>query len=225
MRRLGGTRRALDEALRAAGVDPGGQKPVRDRAIDTAAALIGRQGLAAVTFERVAASAQCSVHSLYAAFGGRDELLHAVFERHSPILDVEAALAAPHKSLEDTVRRVYRLLAEALEREPRVLPAMLAQALARPHDRNVQTVVRYSLPRLLAGIGQWLTGEIAAGRVRDMPPLLLIQQMSSPILFHFVLRPALGQVPEADLPTTEEAVETFTRNFLRAVALPASAGG
>ncbi|MFJ1651549.1 hypothetical protein ACIOC2_09085 [Streptomyces sp. NPDC088337] len=130
-----------------------------------------------MTFERVAASAQCSVHSLHAAFGGRDELLHVVF-----ILDVEAVLAAPRKSFEDTVRRLYRLLADALESEPRVLPAMMAQALARPHDANVQAVLRYSLPRLLASIGQWLTEEIAAGRVRATPPLLLMQQMSSPIL-------------------------------------------
>ena len=36
LRRLGGTRAALDEAVRAAGVDPGGQAPVRARALNAA---------------------------------------------------------------------------------------------------------------------------------------------------------------------------------------------
>ncbi|MEU2977361.1 TetR family transcriptional regulator [Streptomyces hirsutus] len=220
MRRLGGTRRALDEAVRAAGVDPGGQKPVRLRAVEAAAGLISEHGLTAATLERVAADARCSVHSLYAAFGGRDELLQAVYECYSPILDVEAVLAGPHEDLPETVRRIYRLLADALSREPRVLPAMLADALSRPEDPVVQSVYQRFFPRLLDGVGQWLTEEIAAGRIRDLPPLLLIQQMAGPVLSHLLLRPAAAHLPGADLPSTEEAIEVFAQNFLRAVALP-----
>lgn len=121
LRRLGGSRRSLDEALRAAGVDLGGRKPVKERAIAAAGALISEQGLGKVTFERVAAAAECSVPSLYVTFGGRDELLRAVFDRYSPIVDVEAFLAGPHGDLEATVHQLYRLLGDAMEREPRVL--------------------------------------------------------------------------------------------------------
>ncbi|MFC8453460.1 TetR family transcriptional regulator [Kitasatospora sp. NPDC057223] len=220
LRRLGGTRQALDEALRAAGVEPGGRKPVRERAIEATGALISRQGLGTVTFERVAAAAECSVPSLYVTFGGRDELLRAVFERYSPLVDVETFLAAPHGDLEDTVRRLYRLLVDALKREPRVLPALLAEVFARPADENVQLVFQNVTPRLLAGIGQWLAAEAAAGRVRDLPPLLITQQMTSPIFLHFLLRPVTGGFAGADLPSEDEAIETFTRAFLRAVALP-----
>lgn len=70
IRRLGGSRAALDDAVRAAGIDPGGQTPVRVRALDAAAELISTSGLAATTLEAIAAQAQCSVHSLYVAFGG-----------------------------------------------------------------------------------------------------------------------------------------------------------
>lgn len=223
MRRLGGARAALDEAVRAAGVDPGGRRPVRERAVAAGAALISENGLASMTFERVAAAAQCSVHSLYAAFGGRDELLLAIFERHSPILDVEAVVAGSHESHEDLekrVQRIYRLLAEALSREPRVLPAVLAEALARPGDDAVQALLKHLFPRMLAGVGQWLTSEVAAGRIRDLPPLLLTQQMISPLLWHFLLRPAMQQVPEAELPVSEDVCGVFADAFLRAVALP-----
>ncbi|WP_185893553.1 TetR/AcrR family transcriptional regulator [Streptomyces sp. WAC08241] len=217
MRRLGGSRRALDEAVRAAGVDPGGQKPVRERAMVAAADLISAHGLAAATLERVADGAQCSVHSLYAAFGGRDGLLHAVYERYSPILDVEAVLAAPREDLQETIRTLYRLLTEALVREPRVVPAMFADALARPDDPAVQAVFRHAFSRMVEGVGTWFTGEIAAGRIRDLPPLLLVQQMLGPLASHFLMRPAAAHLSVTDLPSHEEAVELLADNFLRAV--------
>lgn len=224
MRRLGGSRRALDEAVREAGVDPGGRRPVRERAVEAAGILISEDGLAAVTFELVAASADCSVHSLYAVFGSRDDLLYAVFERYSPVLDVEEVLAGPHEDFEATVRRIYQLLAEALSREPRVLPAVFAQVLARPGDESAQMMFRRIYPRMLNGIGQWLADEIAAGRIRDLPPLLIMQQMTSPVLFHFLMRPAIDQLAGADMPGGDEALEVFTRNFLRAVAVPRPTG-
>ncbi|MFC5032863.1 TetR/AcrR family transcriptional regulator [Streptomyces sp. So13.3] len=225
LRRLGGSRRSLDEALRAAGVDPGGRKPVRDRAIEAAGALISEQGLGKVTFERVAAAAGCSVPSLYVTFGGRDELLRAVFERYSPIVDVEAFLAGPHGGLEETVHQLYRLLGNAMEREPRVLPALLAEVFARPHDKNVQFAFQNLTPRMLAGLGEWLATEVAAGRIRDLPLLLLTQQMVSPLLLHLLLRPVTSQVAAEYLTTRDEAIETFAQAFLRAVALPTAEDG
>src|SRR5437763_17107879 len=53
LRRLGGSRAALDDAVRAAGVDPGGRPPVRERAIEAAAWLISEHGLGAVNLEAV----------------------------------------------------------------------------------------------------------------------------------------------------------------------------
>ncbi|WP_328875521.1 TetR/AcrR family transcriptional regulator [Streptomyces sp. NBC_00287] len=220
LRRLGGGRQALDEAVRAAGVDPGGQKPVRERAIEAGAALISSHGLASVSLERVAAAAQCSVHSLYAAFGGRDEMLQAIFLRYSPLVDVEAVVAAQPEDLDSTVRKIYALLATALQREPRVLPAILAEFLARPQDETLQPLVQYVYPRLFAGVGKWLTAEIAAGRIRDLPPLLIIQQLSSPLVMHLLLRPITQQVPDLPAPPIEEVCDTFADAFLRAVALP-----
>ncbi|MFE6447153.1 TetR/AcrR family transcriptional regulator [Nocardiopsis dassonvillei] len=218
LRRVGGSRRALDEAVRASGVDPGGQRPVRERAVEAAGGLISEQGLAAATLEAVAASAGCSVHSLYATFGGRDELLRAVFERYGPILDLEAVLSGPAGDLADRVRAIYRLLGDAFSREPRVLPAMLADVFARPEGPTSDLLVRFFFPRLLAGLGGWLAGEVAAGRVRDLPVPLLIQQMLAPIAVHCMLRPALDRVEGVEFPGIEEVSAVFAESFLRAVA-------
>ncbi|MFD4902269.1 TetR/AcrR family transcriptional regulator [Streptomyces sp. NPDC058411] len=225
VRRLGGTRHTLDEALRAAGIESGGRKPVRERAIEATGAQISAHGLGSVTFERVAAAAGCSVPSLYATFGGRDELLRAVFDRYTPMVDVEAFLAGPRGDLEDTVRRLHRLMIDALEREPRVLPALLAEVFARPDDANLRLAFETLTPRLLAGLGAWLAEEAAAGRVRDLPPLLLTQLMTGPIFLHFLVRPVTSHVIAESMPTREEAIETFTQAFLRAVALPPPADG
>lgn len=218
IRRLGGSRDALDEAVRAAGVDPGGQAPVRTRALDAAATLISTTGLASATLEAIAAQAQCSVNSLYAVFAGRDELLRAVFERHSPLLDIEDFFNVTQTDLRTTVRQLYGLIAHTLNREPRVAPALLAEALARPDSPAVQNLLRHNAPRLLATIGAWLTGEVQAGRIRDLPLPLLIQQLLTPVVIHMLVRPAMPNVPGIELPDIDTTCDTFTDTFVRAVA-------
>ncbi|ROO86794.1 TetR family transcriptional regulator [Actinocorallia herbida] len=220
LRRIGGARRALDDAVRATGIDPGGQRPVRERAVEAGARLISADGLADMTLEAVAARAECSVHSLYAVFGGRDELLQAIFEQYSPILDAEAIFNGPHEDLPDTVRKVYRMLADALSREPRVMPAMFAEAFARPTAPALNSLARHFIPRLLAAVGGWLAEEVAAGRLRPMPVPVLVQQLVGPLFMHFLTRPTLSAVPGIDLPDPDQVCEHFAEAFLRAAALP-----
>jgi AcrR family transcriptional regulator len=218
IRRLGGSRAALDDAVRATGVDPGGQAPVRIRALDAAATLISTSGLSSATLEAVAARAQCSVNSLHLIFAGRDELLRAVFERHSPLLDIEDFFTSDHGDLATTVRQFYRLLAENLSREPRVAPAALAEAFARPSSPAVQNLLQHNAPRLLASIGAWLDSEVQANTIRDIPLPLLTQQLMSPVVLHMLVRPAVPHIPGVDLPDIDTTCDTFADAFLRAVA-------
>lgn len=219
LRRLGGSRVALDDAVRAQGVDPGGVPPVRTRALDAAASLIGQEGLAATTVEAIAAQAECSAPSLYAIFGNRDALLRAVFERHSPVLEVEEFFADPHVGdLADTVRALYQVIANALSRTPRVVPAMFAEAFARPSSPAVQSLVSYAAPRMLAAIGGWLISEVHAGRVRDLPVPLLVQQLMAPLMIHLFMRPIADQTAVVELPDIEAVCDVFAEAFVRAVS-------
>jgi AcrR family transcriptional regulator len=223
LRRLGGTRAALDEAVRTAGVDPGGQASVRTRALDAAADLIGSSGLSAATLEAIAARAQCSVPALYVAFGGRDELLRALFERHSPLLQIEDFFDTGHIDLPATVRRLYGMITETLGREPRVAPALLAEALARPDSPAIQTLLGHNAPRLLASIGAWLNAQIAAGRIRELPRALLIQQLVAPVAMHMLMRPATPEITGLELPDLDTVCDIFTDTFVRAVTTTPSA--
>jgi AcrR family transcriptional regulator len=218
LRRLNGTRAALDEAVRAAGVDPGGQVPVRARALNAAAALISESGLAAATLEAIARRADCAVHSLYMAFGSRDELLRIVFERHSPIPDFEDTLDTASDDLGETVRRLYQALAGALSREPRVAPAILAEVFARPASPTVQTLSQHAVPRMLDVLGAWLTTQVQRGRIRDLPLPLLVQQLMGPMVMHMLGRPALTNVAVIELPDLDTTCRELAANFIRAVA-------
>lgn len=220
LRRLGGSRAPLDAAVRASGVDPGG-RPVKVRALCAAAELISERGLGMTTLEAIASSAGCSVDALHANFGTRDELIGEVFARHNPIVDIDDVLAAEqaaeHADLSATVRAVYRTLARELNREPRLTPALLAEALARPDSPAVASIVRHNAPRMLAVVGDWLTTEIRAGRIRDLPVPLLIHQFTAPLVVHVLLRPIAVDAAGIDLPDIDQTCDIFADAFVRAV--------
>jgi AcrR family transcriptional regulator len=220
LRQLGGSRRALDDAVRDFGVEPGGRPPVRLRAVQAAAALIGSGGVASATMEAIAANADCSVPSLYAVFGGRGDLLQAVYDRYVPRLDIEGVISASSAAgLTETVRAIYRSLATRYLHEPRVLPAVLAETLARPAGSGAGVLIEHGALRMVAILGRWLDGEVAAGRIRNLSRALLIQQLISPISVHAIMRPGLVNFPQLTLPDLEESCEVFADAFVRAVAV------
>lgn len=219
LRRLGGSRSVLDAAVRAAGIDPGGRPPVRVRALTAAAEVISENGLAATTLDSIAERANCSVFSLHAVFGGRDELLRAVFDQYSPVRDIEAYLASMPDDLRTTVHGIYRTIAVALGREPRVAPAMLAEVYSRPASATVQSLTRYAAPRMLGTLGAWFETEIRAGRIKDQPLLVLVQQLLGPIVVHMLMRPVFSEALELLLPDVDSMCEHLTDNFLAAVGV------
>ena len=221
LRQLGGSRRALDDAVRDFGVDPGGRPPVKLRAVEAAGALIGAGGVSSATLEAIAADADCSVHSLYAVFGGRDGLLQAVYDRYIPPLDIEAVIAGSSDAdLTETVTAVYRALAQLYLQEPRVLAAVLAETLARPAGPGAGVLIEHGALRTIAILGRWLDGEVGDGRIRDLPRALLVQQLISPVSVHAIMRPGLVNLPQVALPDLQESCDVFADAFVRAVAVP-----
>jgi len=218
LRRLGGTRAPLDEAVRRAGVDPGGRPPARERAIMAAAELIAGQGLGATTLDAVAAAADCALPTLHGLFDGRDGLLTAVFYRYGPLPDLEALAADPPGDLTELVREVHRAIITAFAREPRVLPAIFADACGRPGGPG-QEMLKAMIPRTTESLRALLGVHIAAGRLQPLPFPLLVQLLLGPITTHMLLRPTLETALGAELPSVEEIIETLSAAYLRAVTL------
>lgn len=219
LRRLGGSRGVLDEAVRRAGVDPGGRRPVRERAIEAAARLVAERGLGAMTLDAVAERAECSLPSLHTVFDGRDGLLGAVYEVYGPLPDLEALAADPPERLEDTVRVLCQAVVTAFDREPRVLPAIFADLFSRPDGPAARAMGAY-LPRLFDSLGRLLLPHVEAGRMRPLPLPVLVQLLLGPMVTHILLRPVLEPVRGIDLPPVDEVCELFTEAYLRAVTRP-----
>ncbi|MFV0407422.1 MAG: TetR/AcrR family transcriptional regulator [Propioniciclava sp.] len=217
LRRLGGTRGPLDEAVRARGVDPGGRS-VRERGIEAAAMVISELGLAATTMEAIATRAGCSVDSLYAAFGARDELLSAAFAHYTPIGLVTEALFEHPDDLLGSVEQLYQRLAGLLLAEPRLAPAMVAEVLARSNGPTIAAMAESIAPQMYAGVGQWLQDLMDAGRIREMPLLALFHQLVAPLTFNLLIRPAISRGTAFQQPEVEATIRLFAEAFVRAVA-------
>ena len=151
-----GNRSRLNDAIRAAGIDPGGRGDVRERATNAVAEIITEGGFSAFTLEAVAARAQCSIPALHAQLGGRDALLAATFERFSPLPRIEEALEQRPASLEDGVRRIYTIAFDTASARPRLFAAVISDALARWDGPTATYLHTTYLPRVLWVVGAWL---------------------------------------------------------------------
>jgi AcrR family transcriptional regulator len=214
------TRRALEEAVRDAGGDPGSRVGVRERAITAATELIVADGVAALTVESVTRRVGCAATSVYAAFGDREGLLAAVFERHAPLPVVEELLTAdPQRfaDFESGVRAIYTAVFDTVADDTPVLQALLAEVLAKPNGIATRFFGEQVLPRITSTVGAWLTAQANAGRCADLPLSLLIPMLIAPISVHLLARPRLlaagGPVPDR-----HTVIEAMTAAFCHAAA-------
>jgi AcrR family transcriptional regulator len=214
------TRRALDDAVRAAGGDPGSRVGVRDRAIGAATELIVADGVAALTVEAVTRRVGCAATSIYAAFGDREGLLAAVFDRHAPLPVVEHLLTTDPDStadFESGVQAIYTAVFDSVADDTAVLQAMFAEILAKPNGVGTQFFRDRILPRIASTVGAWLTEQIHAGRCADLPLTLLIPLFIAPISVHLLARPRLIAAGQA-VPDRHTVIEAMTSAFCGATA-------
>lgn len=217
LRRLGGTRGPLDEAVRESGVDPGGRS-VHERGLEAAAMVISDRGLAGTTMEAIAQRADCSVDSLYTVFGCRDQLLADAFAAYTPLGLMPDDVLAHSDDLLASVERLYRRIALVLAREPRVAPAMLSEILARADGPVLEAIAETIVPRMYASVGQWLQGLVADGRIRDLPLLMLVHQLVAPIIVHLMAGPSVPARSPFTSTDAEVACVEYAETFIRAVA-------
>jgi hypothetical protein len=100
-----------------------------------------------------------------------------------------------------------------------VLPALFADLFARP-DGPASRLVRATLPGMVGPLDALLTPHVRAGRLRPLPLPLLVQLLVGPLVSHLLTRPAVQAALPAELPPIDEVCDTFSKAFLRAVALP-----
>lgn len=215
--RLFGSREAL---LREAGCEP---KPTaKQRILDEALGQVGRQGLAELSMDELAAAAGVSRATLYRLFPGKSALFGELIRTFSPwepaadILD-----AMPTGRPDEVVPAVAHAIAEAMD--GRV--ALLLRMVFELRDANPDTAegMRHSMARGLPDLVNYLNSQMHTGQLRPMHPVLALQLLAGPIVVHLLTRPLAQALTDFDVPQSQ-VLDDLVHAWLRAMAPNDDAG-
>ncbi len=194
--------------------DPG----TRERILGKAADLIGRDGLARLSMDELAAEAGVSRASVYRLFPGKAALFGAVVDAYGPYQPIlERLRQISDEPPEVVLPELYRLGATATEGRMGLLRAMFLE-ITGGSPEAVEGAGRM-IHDMLAGLGGYLERQMDAGRVRRMHPTLAAQILIGPMLFHRFTRPVARQFGGLDMPMDVVTAE-MARTVLDGIAIP-----
>jgi len=205
--------RSRDDLIRELAVDP--DPATRDRILETAVDLVGRQGLAALSMDELAATAGVSRATVYRLFPGKAALFRQVVRAFSPLETVVETLGRlQDRPPEEVMPAIAMAAARSLRGRMGVVRAVFMEVSAQGPD--TAEAVEYVFTRGLSALIGYIVSQMAAGRLRPMHPLLALQSLIGPILFHLMTR----ELAEARLGldvTVEDAVSQLATNWVRAM--------
>jgi AcrR family transcriptional regulator len=209
--RLFGSRQAL---LREAGCTP---KPeARQLILEAALELVGRDGLAELSMDELAAAAGVSRATLYRLFPGKSALFGALVRTFSPweaIADVIDAM--PGGPPDEVVPAIGLAMASAMEGRMALLLRIVSELVKSDAD-TIAGATR-GMARGLPDLVRYLGDQMAAGRLRRMPPIVASQLLAGPIVAHLLTRPLAEPFLGFTMPSNE-VVEQMIGAWLRAMA-------
>src|SRR5918999_2684348 len=195
--------RSKADVLAAADVEP--DPGTRARVLAAAVGLVGRDGLAALSMDELATVAGVSRASVYRLLPGNRALFAGLIGAYSPFEPVIAVLdrfgdRPPDEVLPEVARVAARVSA------PRI--GLLRSVLLEITSGSPEAVsgAMGLMQSLLAALGGYVTRQMAAGHIRPMHPLLAIQTLIGPVVFHLLTRSMAERLTRLDL-TIDEAVE------------------
>jgi AcrR family transcriptional regulator len=209
---LFGSRQAL---LREAGCAP--EPTARELILEAGLELVGRHGLAELSMDDLAAAAGVSRATLYRLFPGKSALFSGLIRAYSPWETVVDAIEAmPDGRPEEVMPAVGQAMAQAMEGRTGLLLRMVAELLKG--DPDTAEGIRRGMARGLPDLVQYLSRQMAAGRVRQMHPVLAFQLLAGPIVAHLLTRPLAESLIGFTTPP-HEVVDEIVEAWLRAMAV------
>ncbi len=189
-----------DSLLRSVSLEP---QPAAEMRILTAAKdMLVRESLDHLSMDALAAAAGVSRGTLYRLIPGKAALLQRMIEAYSPFEAIRAILAE-HR--EDPPEVVFPLIGRAVVG---VAGERLGLMRAIFHEITAGTGpaiegMRPLFEATLGALTEYISRQIAAGRIRPMHPLLALQAFIGPIFFHLMTRPVVERL--IGLPVDPEA--------------------
>jgi AcrR family transcriptional regulator len=185
------------EALRdlVAGEVPAGDLEARDaraRILDAALRLVTRQGFARTTLEEIASAACVSKSAIYWHFKGKDDLTAALIGAYTPFPKLATLLAeAGDRSFTDLAPEIYAIISSVLGERVDFLRAAFPEAQTNPELAAI--LLGNVIGPLAQTLGTRMQRDMGAGELRPVPPLLVLQALMAPLLFHLLTRDVLRQ--------------------------------
>jgi AcrR family transcriptional regulator len=209
-----GSRDALLAALQVT-PEPG----ARERILDAALAMVGANGLGALSMDELADKAQVSRATLYRLFPGKSALFTSLIYAYSPLEPVTQVLASksdepPELVMPEIARTVYRTVFGAGENRVGLLRTLIFEVSGLAPD--TEEAARDVISKLVGLLAMYLSTQMSAGRLRQMSPLLALQSFIGPIFFHLMTRPVAQRVLGMEL-DGDQAVTELAESWLRAM--------
>ena len=186
----------------------------RQRVLEVALRLLRTQTLADLSMDELASEAGISRANLYRLFPGKAALFRAILIAYSPFEPVMAFFdrigdRPPDQVIPELVLTAYRTVARTLMLEATSMSPEFEQAF---RDTGL---------RAFARLAQYLAGQMTAGRLRRMHPMLAAQSLVGAVMLHVLLGPLLSQAM-VGAPTGEDAVTQFANLWLRGMGAEAA---
>lgn len=208
--RMFGSREAL---LREVDWQP--PAPARERILEAALELVGRQGLAELSMDELAAEAGVSRGTLYRLFPGKSALFRGLIEAYSPWEAIADVIdAASDRSPQVIVPAVAGAMARGMSGRLGLLLRMVFEMVRGEPD--TAEGIRHAMGRGLPNLILYLSEQMAAGHLRRMHPVLAFQLLGGPIVAHMLTRP-LGPLIGFKM-SEEEVLDQIVAAWLRAMA-------
>lgn len=211
-----GSRAALLEAL---GLVP---TPVpRDRILRVALDMVGTKGLGALSMDELADRAGVSRATLYRLFPGKPALFTALVHAYTPLDPVIALVnerqdEPPEVLMPEVARAIYRTVVGGEEDRTGLMRALFAEVTSLAPDAEDAT--RDAIVKVVGALAGYVLAQMAAGRLRQMHPLLAMQSFIGPIFFHLMTRRAAQAVLSVEM-DEEQAVTELADAWLRAMRI------
>lgn len=198
--------------------DPG----LRGRILEAALRMVGEVGLARLSMDDLATDAGASRASLYRLFPGKEALFRELVRTYSPLETVA-------RTLEQVGSRppaeVMPMLARAVATEMGDRVGMVRALLVEVGSMRPEVMegVDLALTRGIGAVVAYIVGEMRAGRLRAMHPVLALQAFIGPIAFHLLTRELAETRLGFDMPL-DSAVTELAEVWVRAMT-PETGGG
>jgi AcrR family transcriptional regulator len=210
--RVVGSRAGL---LRLLEIEP--DQDTTGRVLAAAAEVVGEVGLARASMEEIADRAEVSRATVYRLFPGKGALMRGLIRVYSPL---DAVVETVTRMADRPPDEVVPALALAAHRAAGARPGVLRTVLLEGSAGGPETeaAMRDAAGAALRAVGGYLAGQMAAGRLRPMNPLLALQALAGPVLMHILQRPLLESVLGAAVDLDPEvAVTEIAHHWLRAM--------